>query len=252
MLAGIRHILIITTPHEQDPFKTTARRRPRARDRDPNTRCSPPRRAGAGVSDRPRVRRRRTGLRSRLGDNIFYGAHFSDYLRRRRARGRRDRLRIPGPRSRAVRRRRVRRSADARSASKRSRGRRKSSFAVTGLYFYDNQVVDIAAALKPRRAASWRSPTSIAPISNAAELRVEKLRPRHGLARHGDARVAACRPANFVQAVEERQGLMIGCLEEIAYRLGYITTADLNGSATVMQGSADGQYPSSALSKTNA
>ena len=103
----------------------------------------------------------------------------------------------------------------------------KSSYAVTGLYFYDNQVVDIAAsAASRRRAASSRSPTSTASTSNVAQLHVEKL--ARGIAwLDTGTHESLMQASNYIQAIEERQGLMVACLEEIAYRMGYITAAQV-------------------------
>ena len=105
-----------------------------------------------------------------LGDNIFYGAHLSDYLRCA------ERASSAPPSSpirsatRALRRRRVRRGRP-RDQPRGEAGGPRSSYAVTGLYFYDNQVVDIAAALSLQRAASSKSPMSTAPTSNAGNCR---------------------------------------------------------------------------------
>ena len=94
------------------------------------------------------------------------------------------------------------------------------------MYFYDNQVVDIAAGSSHRRAASSRSPTSTAHISNARRLHVEKL-PRGIAWLDTGTHEALMQASNYVQAIEERQGLMVACLEEIAYRMGYISASDL-------------------------
>ena len=109
MLAGIRDVLVITTPHEQDGFRRLlgdgSEHRPAHRVRRA---AEPEGLAQAFIIGRAFVGADRVALA--LGDNIFYGAHFSDYLRSAAARERgRDGLRLPGPRSRALRRRRVRR-----------------------------------------------------------------------------------------------------------------------------------------------
>jgi glucose-1-phosphate thymidylyltransferase len=117
----------------------------------------------------------------------------------------------------------------------------KSSYAVTGLYFYDNQVLDIAANLTP----SARGELEITDVNRAylerGQLHVDCL-PRGIAWLDTGTHESLVQASNFVQAVEERQGLMVGCLEEIAYRMKYITAADLERLALGMKGSAYGQY----------
>jgi glucose-1-phosphate thymidylyltransferase len=117
----------------------------------------------------------------------------------------------------------------------------RSSYAITGLYFYDNQVVDIASSLKP----SARGELEITDVNRAylerGQLRVEKL--ARGIAwLDTGTHESLMQAANYIQAIEERQGLMVACLEEIAYRMGYITAADLHRLAQAMASSAYGQY----------
>src|SRR6202011_4815713 len=117
----------------------------------------------------------------------------------------------------------------------------KSSYAVTGLYFYDNQVVDIAARLKP----SPRGELEITDVNRAylerGQLRVEKL--ARGIAwLDTGTHDSLMQASNYIHAIEERQGLMVACLEEIAYRMGYISASDLARLARAMASSAYGQY----------
>jgi glucose-1-phosphate thymidylyltransferase len=112
---------------------------------------------------------------------------------------------------------------------------------VTGLYFYDNQVLDIAAGLRPSR----RGELEITDVNRAylgrGQLFVEKL--ARGIAwLDTGTHESLIQASTFVQAVEERQGQMIASIEEIAYRMNYITVADLERIARQMQSSSYGQY----------
>jgi len=117
----------------------------------------------------------------------------------------------------------------------------KSNFAVTGLYVYDNHVVDIARNLKP----SARGELEITDV-NKAYLELGKLRA-HVLSR-GNAWLDTGTPdslleaTNFVHVIEKRQGLKISCVEEIAYRLGYIDAAQLERLIKAYGSSDYGRY----------
>ena len=117
----------------------------------------------------------------------------------------------------------------------------RSHYAVTGLYFYDNQVVDIAAQLKP----SVRGELEITDV-NQTYLDRGSLRVRfwgRGMAwldmGTPDSLLEA---ANFIEVVERRQGLKIGCVEEVAYHMGYIDDEQLSRLAHEMTGSSYGDY----------
>jgi glucose-1-phosphate thymidylyltransferase len=240
MLAGIRDILVITTPHEQDAF-----RRLLGEGGDFGlsvqyaSQPAPEGLAQAFLIGRSFIGPDRVALA--LGDNIFYGAHFSDYLRSAAARERGATVfgyQVRDPERYGVV------EFDARGHAvglEEKPPQPKSSCAVTGLYFYDNQVVDIAAGLRP----SARGELEITDVNRAylerGQLCVERL-PRGVAWLDTGTHESLVQASNFVQAVEERQGLMIGCLEEIAYRLRYITPADLERLARAMKGSAYGQY----------
>jgi len=132
--------------------------------------------------------------------------------------------------------------ADGRAVSLEEKpARPKSAYAVTGLYFYDNHVLDIAAGLTP----SARGELEITDVNRAyldrGQLHVEKL--ARGIAWLDTGTIDSLMQAsNYIHAIEERQGLMVACLEEIAYRMGYITASDLLRLAHAMETSAYGQY----------
>jgi glucose-1-phosphate thymidylyltransferase len=112
---------------------------------------------------------------------------------------------------------------------------------VTGLYFYDNRVLDVAAGLRP----SARGELEITDVNRAyldwGELQVEKL--TRGIAwLDTGTHEALMQASNFIQAIEDRQGLMVACLEEIAYRQGYIGAGELLSLAGRMGSSAYGDY----------
>lgn len=117
----------------------------------------------------------------------------------------------------------------------------KSNYAVTGLYFYDNQVVEMAANLKP----SARGELEITDLNrlylNLGQLRVEKL--GRGIAwLDTGTHEALLQAANFIETIEQRQGLKISCPEEIAYRLGLIDAEQVTKLANPLKNNGYGQY----------
>jgi len=240
MLSGIRHVLVITTPHEQDGFRRLLG--------DGSeiglqiayaSQPSPDGLAQAFIIGSDFIGADRVALA--LGDNIFYGAHFSDYLRRAAERETGATVfgyQVRDPERYGV----VEFDAAGRAVSLEEKPQRpKSSFAVTGLYFYDNQVVDIAGRLKP----SARGELEITDVNRTyldrGQLHVEKL--ARGIAwLDTGTHESLMQASSYIQAIEERQGLMVACLEEIAYRMGYIAASDLARLARAMESSAYGRY----------
>lgn len=240
MLAGIREILMITTPHEQDGFK---RLLGDGRDLGLSIRYavqpSPDGLAQAFIIGREFIGADRVSLA--LGDNIFYGAHLSDNLRAAAARETGATVfgyRVRDPERYGV----VEFDAEGRVVGLEEKpSHPKSTFAVTGLYFFDNDVVGIAEGLRP----SPRGELEITDVNRVyltrQQLCVERL-PRGVAWLDTGTHESLVQATNFVQAVEERQGQMIGCPEEIAYRLHYITAADIERLSGAMKGSPYGQY----------
>src|SRR5262249_14506315 len=240
MLAGIREILVITTPHEQEGFRRLLGTG--AEIGLTISYASQPRPDGlaqAFIIGRQFIGADRVALA--LGDNIFYGAHFSDYLRR--AADRETGATVFGYQVRDPERYGVVEfDAAGRAVSLEEKPTKpKSSFAVTGLYFYDNQVVDIAGRLVP----SARGELEITDVNREylerGQLHVEKL-PRGIAWLDTGTHESLMQASNYIHAVEERQGLMVACLEEIAFRMGYISATDLARLARGMASSAYGQY----------
>lgn len=117
----------------------------------------------------------------------------------------------------------------------------RSNYAVTGLYFYDNRVVGIAAGLKP----SARGELEITDVNRAymkiGALYVEKL--GRGLAwLDTGTHESLMQASNFIQVIEERQGLKVSCVEEIAYHMGYIDASQLEELAKPLIKNGYGQY----------
>ena len=240
MLSGIRHVLVITTPHEQDGFKRLFGDGSEiGLQIEYASQPSPDGLAQAFIIGREFIGPDRVTLA--LGDNIFYGAHFTDFLRSAATRETGATVfgyQVRDPERYGV----VEFDANGRAVSLEEKPTKpKSSYAVTGLYFYDNAVVDIAARLKP----SPRGELEITDVNRTYlernALHVEKL--GRGIAwLDTGTHDSLMQASNYIHAIEERQGLMVACLEEIAYRLGYITAADVTRLARAMGSSPYGQY----------
>jgi glucose-1-phosphate thymidylyltransferase len=119
--------------------------------------------------------------------------------------------------------------------------RPRSSYAVTGLYFYDDRVVDIANALAPSERGELEITDVNVAYMRSGDLHAEVLGRGTAWLDTGTYE-SLLQAANFIQAIQERQGLKVACIEEIAYRKGYIDRAQLSELANEMKKNAYGDY----------
>ncbi len=235
MLAGIRDILLISTPADIDGFRRLLGNGEHiGLQIEYAVQPRPEGLAQSFIIGRDFIGSSPVALA--LGDNIFYGHGFSDVLRTASARttgGTVFAYTVKDPERYGV----VSFDRDGRATDIVEKPKSpKSAWAVTGLYFYDNRVVDIAGSLRP----SARGELEITDVNLAylqlGCLHVERL--GRGIAWLDTGTYEALlHAANFVQSIEERQGLMMACLEEIAYRMGYITADEVRHLARTMTGS---------------
>ena len=239
MLAGIRDVLIITTPQDRASFERLLED---GRDFGvlSSTPCSPAPMAWRRRSSSAASSSARAPSRWRLATTSFMAPGFPRRFRARPAQPQGATVfgyQVRDPQRYGV----VEFDAEGRAIGLEEKpAQPKSSFAVTGLYFFDNQVIEIARNLKP----SARGELEITDVNleylRRGQLRVERL--GRGIAwLDTGTHESLVQASNFIQAVEERQGLMVGCLEEIAYRMHYITAEELARLARAMRGSTYGQ-----------
>ncbi len=240
MLAGIREILVITTPHDREAFERVLGDGSRL-----------------GIEIQYAVQPRPEGIAQAfvigadfiggdsvalaLGDNIFYGQGIPDSLARATAQESGATVfgyRVSDPQRYGV----VSFDSSGKAVSIEEKpDRPRSHWAVTGLYFYDNDVVEIASKLSP----SDRGELEITDL-NLAYLERETLRVEllgRGVAwldtgTHESLQQAA----SYIQAIQERQGLKVACIEEIAWRKGWIDTRQLLAIGSKMASNSYGSY----------
>jgi glucose-1-phosphate thymidylyltransferase len=221
MFSGIRDILVISTPPDQPLFQRLLGDGSALGLRFSYATQEHPR----GLADAFIVGRKFVGdepVALILGDNIFYGHDFSELLASASSRPKGATVFgyvVDTPQQYGV----VELDADGRAISIEEKPHEpRSNVAVTGLYFYDNQVIDIAAALKP----SGRGELEITDINRAylqrGELHVEVMGRGFTWLDTG-THASLADASHYVQVLEQRQGLRIACVEEIAFRLGYIS-----------------------------
>jgi glucose-1-phosphate thymidylyltransferase len=240
MMAGIREILVITTPHEQAAFQRLLGDGSQwgltldyAIQPKPEGLAQAFRIGADFVSGRPSA--------LILGDNLFYGANLQDILQR--AAARRDgatvfAYRVKEPSLYGV----VAFGGNGRAVSIEEKPKApKSNYAVTGLYFYDERVAAYAADLEPSARGELEITDLNRKYLEASEMYVEVLGRGHAWLDTG-AHAALVDAALFVRIIEERQGLKICCPEEIAWRQGYISDAELESLALPLRSSGYGEY----------
>jgi glucose-1-phosphate thymidylyltransferase len=240
MLAGIRDILLISTPHDTPLFERLlgdgsdfgVRIQYRAQEK-PEGIAQAFLIAADWIAGEP--------VALALGDNIFYGHGFPESIRRAATTERGATVigyRVHDPERYGV----VEFDEQGQVVSIEEKPTHpKSNFAVTGLYFYDEQVTDIARSLTP----SARGELEITDVNLAylerGELNLEQL--GRGVAwLDTGTHDALLQAANFIQAVQERQGLLISCPEEIGWRNGWVEDEALRARAEALSKNSYGRY----------
>jgi glucose-1-phosphate thymidylyltransferase len=239
MLAGIRDILIISTPDDTPVFEKLLGDGKQL-----------------GISISYKVQEKPNGLAQAfilgeefignsnicliLGDNIFHGPGFEKLLK---SAVKSDNATVFGyyvkdPSRFGV----VEFNTEGKAISIEEKPKNpRSNYAVTGLYFYDNSVVDIAKKLKPSRRGEYEITDINKEYLKQGKLNVEVLGRGFAWLDTGTPE-ALIDAANYVKTVQDRQGLMIACLEEIAYNKRYITRSDLIDLYNTMSNSEYGKY----------
>ncbi|RKH89836.1 glucose-1-phosphate thymidylyltransferase [Corallococcus sp. AB045] len=240
MLAGIREILIISTPQDLPRFRELLgdgeqwgvrfqyAEQPR-----------PEGLAQAFVIGRDFVGKDPVSLI--LGDNIFYGHGMGELTQRASKRTQGATVfgyYVKDPERYGV----VELNAQHKAVSIEEKpAKPKSHYAVTGLYFYDNQVIDIAANLKPGKRGEYEITDVNAEYLRRGQLNVELMGRGYAWLDTG-THESLMQASNYIEIIERRQGLKVACPEEIAFRMGYIDEQRLTALAEPMRKNEYGQY----------
>ncbi|MDO7830235.1 glucose-1-phosphate thymidylyltransferase RfbA [Providencia alcalifaciens] len=240
MLAGIREILIITTPEDQSSFERLLGDG-----------------SQFGISLQYAIQPKPEGLAQAfiigeefigsdsvclvLGDNIFYGQSFSPKLKEAAARQKGATVfgyQVKDPERFGV----VEFDNNKKVISIEEKPKKpKSTFAVTGLYFYDNQVVELAKQVQPSHRGELEITTLNEMYLKQNELNVEMLGRGFAWLDTGTYE-SLLEAAQFVETIEKRQGYKVACLEEIAYNNKWLTREDLFTRAELMAKNSYGEY----------
>jgi glucose-1-phosphate thymidylyltransferase len=240
MLAGIRNILVITTPEDQDGFKRLLQDGSQFGIRlEYAVQPRPDGLAQAFIIGREFTGTDRVALA--LGDNIFYGDGLPRDLQTAANRPSGATVfayRVKDPERYGV----VAFDGAGRATSLEEKPKQpKSNYAVTGLYFYDNRVLDIAGALTP----SARGELEITDVNRRylelMDLNVVIL--GRGMAwLDTGTHESLLQASTFIQAIEERQGLKVACPEEVGFKMGFMTLDEVERAGRVMEKNEYGQY----------
>jgi len=240
MLAGIRDVLIITTPEDQSQFQRLLGDGGRVgMNFEYAVQPEPEGLAQAFLIGKEFIGQDKSVLA--LGDNIFFGHGMPEMLRRAAERDTGATVfgyRVSDPQRYGV----VEFTEAGKAISIEEKPLKpRSHHAVTGLYFYDNDVVDIAEQVRP----SARGELEITDVNNVylqrEALHVERLGRGTAWLDTG-TNESLMQAAHFIQTLEERQGLMVGCIEEIAWEQGYISDEELEAIGMTMDKNRYGQY----------
>ncbi len=243
MLAGIREILIISTPHDLPGFRRLLGTGEELGVRfEYAEQPSPDGLAQAFIIGEKFIGDDCACLV--LGDNIFYGARFTQLLSESVAAAERDGKAtvfgywVSDPERYGV----AEMDEDGRCLSIEEKPKRpKSNYAVVGLYFYPNSVVDVAKRIKPSARGELEITTVNQEYLSAGNLMVQKL-PRGFAWLDTGTHDSLSEASTFIEVIEKRQGLKVACLEEIAYKKGWIGKEQLLAAAQPMAKNEYGQY----------
>jgi glucose-1-phosphate thymidylyltransferase len=240
MLADIRDIFVITTPQDQPLFQELLRDGSQwGVNISYGVQPTPDGLAQAFIIGKDFIGSH--GCSLILGDNVFYGNELPELMRK--AQRRETGATVFGywvkdPQNYGV----AEFDSDNKVASVEEKPLKpKSSYAITGLYFYDNQVVDIASSIKP----SARGELEITDVNRVyleqSQLSVEQMSRGFAWLDTG-SHESLLDASNFIETIQRRQGLMVCCPEEIAYSKNWITAEDLEKRALPLKNNGYGQY----------
>ncbi|MFN3713127.1 MAG: glucose-1-phosphate thymidylyltransferase RfbA [Alcanivoracaceae bacterium] len=240
MLAGIRDILVISTPEDIDGFRRLLKDGSQfGCSIEYAVQPSPDGLAQAFTIGADFIGRERVCLA--LGDNIFYGQGFSPKLRAAAARQQGATVfgyQVKDPERFGV----VAFDDDKRAISIEEKPKQpKSNYAVTGLYFYDNDVIDIAREVKPSDRGELEITSVNQTYLERGDLNVEILGRGFAWLDTG-THESLLEAAQFVETIERRQGYKIACLEEIAWRNGWMSTDEVLAAADRLSKNDYGSY----------